>query len=66
MEKRVTAFDDLLGSFASGTRENTIDKYVVTETKSRLGEYPYPFFCLSLTAPDGSGRGITMKDDRVY
>lgn len=69
MPERVEAFDDLLDTFTSGTREEVIEKYVpypVFDIKSRFaspeaGDY----FQMHMTAPDGSQRWITLHGDKV-
>lgn len=79
MSERVAAFDDLLDTFTSGTRESTLDRFVgwpVAQTKSRIdgpadGDVEHwkwklgGTFSLHLIAPDGSDRWLTMNGDRV-
>ena len=75
MQERMAAFDELLDTFTSGTRERTLDRFVgwpVARTKSRIDGFgpddvykPGGTFSLHLVAPDGSDRWITMTGDRV-
>jgi hypothetical protein len=75
MPERMAAFDELLGTFTSGTRERTLDRFLgwpVAQTKSRIDGFgPEDVFkqggtfSLHLVAPDGSDRWITMTGDRV-
>ncbi|HEY1172572.1 MAG TPA: hypothetical protein VGH19_14475 [Verrucomicrobiae bacterium] len=67
MPERVAAFDALLSTFTSGVRESTIDLYIVSQMKSRVTPYEdkIHIFTLSMQAPDGSDRWITLKDNHV-
>jgi len=67
MAERVKAFDDLLETFANGTREEVIDKYVNygcfgIDRKAREGG---DSFTMHLHAPDESERHIPMIGDKV-
>ena len=75
MTVRVAAFDELLDTFTSGTRETMLDRFVgwpIAQTKSRIDGFgpddvytPGGTFSLHLVAPDGSDRWITMTGERV-
>jgi hypothetical protein len=78
MKDRIHAFDALLSTFASGTPEKVIDQYVGERavTKSRisgpaaedLANWQYSeggIFSLSVIAPDGPYRWLTLEGDKV-
>jgi hypothetical protein len=75
LSERVLAFDDLLATFTSGTREATLDRFLgpAAIIKTRFDStilddgtlIPGHHFNLLLRAPDGSDRMLTLKKDKV-
>ena len=64
MEKRVAAFEALRLSFASGTPEEVIVRYLDPESRSRLRE-GYDGFVLLIVGPDGREKWLTIVNGKL-
>ncbi len=76
LPERVAAFDALLATFTTGTRETTIDRYTssVSVIKTRIDSVmlddgtfiPGQHFSLLLRAPDDSDRWLPLYKDHIH
>ena len=63
ISRRIEAFDALLDTIDSGTREEIVWKYVKYDTRTRISDGEV--FSAHLIAPDGADRWLTIVDGAV-